>query len=66
MLALSFNNNVTIRKSYEVNHESEDLPTPMLIVCSDPPHNDTKTNIIEITEHYKEAIKQLHLRVPNS
>lgn len=56
MLASNYNKNVTIRKSYEVNH-NEDLPTPILIVCTNPPHDDTETNIIEIMEHYKASKK---------
>ena len=57
MLASSYNKNVTIRKSYEVNIH-EDLPTPMIIVCTDPPHNNTKKNIIEILDTYKECINR--------
>ena len=59
MLTSSYNKNVTIRKSYEVNIH-EDLPTPMIIVCTDPPHNNTKMNIIEIldVDIYKECINE--------
>ena len=57
MLTSSYNKNVTIRKSYEINIY-EDLPTPMIIVCTDPPHNSNKTNIIEILDGYKECINK--------
>ena len=57
MLTSSYNKNVTIRKSYEINIH-EDLPTPMIIVCTDPPHNSNKTNIIEILDAYKECINK--------
>ena len=57
MLTSSYNKNVTIRKSYEINIY-EDLPTPMIIVCTDPPHNSNQTNIIEILDAYKECINK--------
>ena len=53
---MNYDTDVTIRKTYEVNYDKGGFITPMIIVCSDPPHNDSDTNFINITDHYESRI----------
>ena len=49
---MNYDTDVTIRKTYEVNYDKGGFITPMIIVCSDPPHNDTENNIIQVVNDY--------------
>ena len=53
---MNYDTDVTIRKTYEVNYDKGGFITPMIIVCSDPPHNDSETNFMNITDHYESRI----------
>ena len=46
----NYNAKETIRKSTEVFLHG-DIPTPQIIVCTDPPHHDTENKIIKIAKY---------------
>ena len=48
-LFTNYNAKETIRKSTEVFFHG-DIPTPQIIVCTDPPHHDTENKIIKIAK----------------
>ena len=46
----NYNAKETIQKSTEV-FIHEEIPTPQIIICTDPPHHDTVNNIIKIAKY---------------
>ena len=51
MLIQNYTAKSTLHKSSDRVFKG-DIPTPMIIVCSDPPHNDTENNIIQVVNDY--------------
>ena len=49
MLIQNYSAKSTLHKSSDRVFKG-DIPTPMIIVCSDPPHNNTENNIIQVLD----------------
>ena len=56
MLIENYNAKSTIRKHTD-RTLTGDLPTPMIIICSDPPNNDTERDLVKNIHDYEGLLK---------